>query len=123
MRLPEACAVCGGVGSLAPYRDIARAYGWPDSQAHLDCVRYSVATVPLRSRSSFCPRGHRLIQSTDECYTVRQAKHLLELCGFIGTEAQLELGPGDLLRIAGDVPERQHGDRNSPLLRRRQHNG
>jgi len=45
---PTSCAVCDKAGTLAPYRDIARAYGLPHPYAHLDCVRYSVASVPMR---------------------------------------------------------------------------
>lgn len=47
MEAPATCAVCGcaaSTGPLAPYRDIARAYGWPHEYAHLGCARYKVAT-------------------------------------------------------------------------------
>lgn len=48
MKAPEVCAVCavcGEAGSVAPYRDVARASGWIHEYAHLECARYRVATV------------------------------------------------------------------------------
>ena len=48
METPGTCAVCGSAdGSLAPYRGVARANGWPHEYAHLDCARYRVSTAPL----------------------------------------------------------------------------
>ena len=67
MDVPTTCAACGQAGALAPYRDIAAASGWAHTYAHLDCVRYRAKT-----RALVCQRGHRVIPSTGECYTLEE---------------------------------------------------
>jgi len=63
--IPTTCAVCGKGGALDPYRDIARSHGWPHEYAHLDCVRYRVAST--------CPVGHRVFYSSGCCYSMRES--------------------------------------------------